>query len=91
MLAKVLRWPAACLFPALDIARLLALNGAAAQDLASSSGALGSNSGLPHHLQQSYHSMLVLPHNNTPVNPLRVCRWCWRCSDSSFSSAAPDQ
>ncbi|CAL8462941.1 g2475 [Coccomyxa elongata] len=44
VLEKLLRWPPACLFPALDIARLLALNGAVAQNLASSAGALGPSS-----------------------------------------------
>lgn len=47
VLDKLLRWPPACLFPALDIARLLALNGAVAQNLAPSAEALGpSSSGL---------------------------------------------
>lgn len=49
VLQKLLRWPPACLFPALDIARLLALNGAVAQSLASTAGALSpSSSGLSH-------------------------------------------
>jgi hypothetical protein len=38
-LAKMLRWPAPSLFPALDIARMLALNEAAAKQLAASIGA----------------------------------------------------
>ena len=48
VLGKLLRWPAVCLFPALDICRLFALNGPASQDLASSAGALTpSSSGQP--------------------------------------------
>ena len=35
----MLRWPAPSLFPALDVARLLALNEAAAKQLATSMGA----------------------------------------------------
>ena len=38
VLGRLLRWPAVCLFPALDIARLFALNWAVADDLASSIG-----------------------------------------------------
>ena len=41
VLTKLLQWPAAQLFPALDLARLLALENAAAQQLASSAGSMG--------------------------------------------------
>ena len=40
VLTKLLQWPAAQLFPALDLARLLVLEHAAAQQLASGAGSI---------------------------------------------------
>jgi hypothetical protein len=44
MLGRMFRWPAVCLFPALDIARLFALNAHAAADFARSMGTLSPDS-----------------------------------------------
>jgi len=42
LLAKLLRWPAAALFPALDLARLLALDAAFAPAIAQDAGSAAS-------------------------------------------------
>lgn len=44
VLAKMLRWPPPALFPALDLARLLALDAAAAAQLAADAGPIEASS-----------------------------------------------
>lgn len=49
VLGRLLRWPAVCLFPALDIARMFALNRPVASDLAGSIGTFSAAaSGMPY-------------------------------------------